>query len=145
MKEESLRNWRFKRSLTRELQEKEAAFLAGVIEARGMLSIHKNENGYLWPYLAITSYDRAFLENTKNLIGNGSVLQQKKTSSKICWRLTINDTEGIIQLLGQVIPYLKLLKGRAKILFNFCARRLESPSFTTEDWEAHRMLSKRGD
>lgn len=128
----------FKDSLTRKLLEREATFLADIIEARSILSIHKDQNGNLMPFLAIDSSDKVFLECTKNLVNNGSVLA--KSDRRTYWRFVINDYKGVMDLLGQVIPHLRVKQERGKILFNFCARRFSHPSYSKQDWADYEKL-----
>ncbi len=87
-------------------------YLAGYFDAKGSIYDAWTGRGKGWKHrLRITSYDRAFLEHMRSLIGQGAISEESKTKGKY-YRLEISGESNVYDLLGKLLPYLKAKRGQ---------------------------------
>ncbi|WP_027964307.1 LAGLIDADG family homing endonuclease [Halalkalibacillus halophilus] len=105
------------------MKELEAAYLAGIIDGEGTITLtkwHKNEHRK--PIISIASTDIELLEYLKELT-NGKIYQKKNYNPSIhktSFFITIKNKNDVFYVLKSTVQYLRVpsKKARAKLILN---------------------------
>lgn len=99
---------------TRTLAKNEAAYIAGIIDGEGTISLsrrHRNDNRQL--VISIASTERELLEYIQQVIGAGRITKKRVVSTKHTPSITyVIDNRQALSLLKQVAPYLRTYKAK---------------------------------
>ena len=106
---------------TRKLSKTEAAYIAGLIDGEGSISLtrrHKNENRQL--EISISNNDLNLLHYVRNASGTGRIVKKKTYSKKHSPGASyIISNRQALDLLQQISPYLLTYKAlRAKLVLD---------------------------
>jgi hypothetical protein len=109
----------------RQLTAVEAAYIAGIIDGEGTISLsrrHKNEHRQL--VISISSTEAELLEYIKATAGAGRITKKKTYRSAHAPGITYAiDNRQALALLEQIAPYLKTCKARrAELVLNHYLR-----------------------
>jgi len=111
----------------------EIAYLAGVIDGEGSITINKASKGLLRPRIDICSTSKEFLEYLlgimrKHGIDTGYFLQERKVpkNHKRAYHLIWDTQKNVLKILEKIYPYLFLKRRQAKIVIDFCKSRLSN-------------------
>ncbi|UCZ52613.1 LAGLIDADG family homing endonuclease [Bacillus shivajii] len=105
------------------MKELEAAYLAGIIDGEGSITLTRNHTGERRrPLISIASTDIELLEYIKSIAG-GSISSKKNdspNSHKDSYTLTIKKKAEVFALLISINPYLRISskKQRAEFILN---------------------------
>ena len=146
--------------MSKELKETEKAYIAGILDGEGCVSIAKSNRSYLnYPYyqlrVIIAMSDKNVIDLlTKKLGGYQQSIKMKNINHKISyrWQLTCDDAENFLRLIEK---YLIVKKMHCKAAFNFrktkkgrsnSGRALKKEIFDlrTRHFEEMKKLNKRG-
>ena len=106
---------------TAKLSESEAAYLAGLIDADGTITLcrkHKNENRQL--AVSISNTDRQLLEFVRNSVSSGNITSKRTTKSNHTpsYTYAVYNRQAF-SLLEQITKYLKTYKlKRARLILD---------------------------
>ena len=136
----------YKQGLSRKIEKKEIlplteaqkAYLAGIIDGEGSLTIVKNKSGKLWPILSITQKNPQLLYWIKNTIGHGYICRRKRD----IYHFYLRRQSLIKDLLGLIKPYLILKRKQAEILIQFCENRLKNRYYTKQDFDLEKKIKE---
>jgi len=123
----------------------ECAYLAGVIDGEGCLSIvkHNNKTSRGWRYepcLSVSNTDKRLLDWIKNetKVGNVYPKEYKNRKNKLCWVWQTYKIEDITDVLDSTIEYLLVKFQVALLLGEFCLAQ----SLRLSKWK--RQRDKKG-
>ena len=99
---------------TRILSKEEAAYIAGVIDGEGTISLsrrHRNDNRQL--VVSIANTEHALLDYIRQTVGAGRITKKRTVSSRHSPSVTyVIDNRQALSLLEQVAPYLRTYKSK---------------------------------
>ncbi len=101
------------------MKDTEIAYLAGLIDGDGTISIHLDRGGHK-PVVSISNTNREVLEWCKNLVGKGSISNKKRykenhtPSFNLVW---VYDTA--LDIAKKCYPYLIIKKERAECILRW--------------------------
>ena len=99
---------------TRILSKEEAAYIAGVIDGEGTISLsrrHRNDNRQL--VVGIANTEHALLDYIRQTVGAGRITKKRTVSSLHSPSVTyVIDNRQAFSLLEQISPYLRTYKAR---------------------------------
>jgi len=111
----------------------ELAYLAGVIDGEGSITINKGSRGLLRPRIDICSTSKEFLEYLlsimrKHGIDTGYFMQERNVpkNHKRAYHLIWDTQKNVVKILDKIFPYLYLKRRQAEIVIAFCKSRLEN-------------------
>lgn len=111
-----------------ELTEVEKAYLAGLLDADGSISLFKykiNQNEKISSRVSvavsITSANKEFTEEINKMVGGVA-----KRRSDVHYETVIAKQIDILTFLQNLLPYLRLKKKQAQIMINYCKDRIET-------------------
>lgn len=136
----------------RELKIEEKAYLAGIIDGEGCITISKATSGKyvsFRPLVEITNTNFEALKQIGQILGVKCTFFELKGKNgrKDYHRVVLYKTKQILSLLSQIIPYLLIKKRQAELVANFCIRRLDLQKFSSTDEDIIgeiRKLNKKG-
>jgi len=102
------------------------AYIAGIIDGEGTLSIHKTPTGYS-PVIQIVNTNKELIEFIRKYLGGASFCEIKhkhRKREKNCYYLKIRKTKKVLELCKLFLPYLIVKREQAKILIEFCRAKL---------------------
>lgn len=149
---------RTRMSKVRMLTDVEAAYLAGVLDCDGTISVFVQPSG-ICPYIAISSARhgkaKQFVEHFLKIIGAGNVRLSARAHGtwNETWQYRLTGLRNVYAVLKQVAPFLVLKKEQAQLLISYCESRLSKTGGpTTKKYTDHekklieriRLLNKRG-
>ena len=109
------------------LSEVEKAYLSGLLDGDGSISLHKCNkygkhgiNPRISFAVSITSANKEFTEQINKMIG-GVV----KRRSNVHYETTVQRQVDVLYLLKNLLPYLRLKKKNAYIMIEYCEDRLK--------------------
>ena len=110
---------------TKKLAQTDAAYIAGIIDGEGTLSLsrkHKSDNRQL--VISISNTERQLLEYVLGVVGTGKLTNKKTYKDKHTPSFTYSVTNRqALDLLKQITPYLKTYKvNRAKLVLSHYIR-----------------------
>lgn len=151
-------NWRVnveRLKRIREMTELEAAYLAGIIDGEGKLTlVHRRRNeerGWenIEPHLSISNTDPNLMQYLSQLLGVPFHAAREKRNRK--WKqsliISISAFAELEALLSRIISYLIVKRRRAEIMLALVRRRLARMPYTDEDRQMvreFRQLNRRG-
>ncbi|ARK32008.1 LAGLIDADG family homing endonuclease [Halalkalibacter krulwichiae] len=102
----------------------EAAYLAGIIDGEGTITLTKmNKTGNRRPIISIASTDKELLDYIQNLIGGYITTKKnyKPGTHKDSYVLTIKKKQAVFFLLEATLPFLRITpkKERAELILQF--------------------------
>ena len=149
--------------------EIDKAWLAGFIDGEGYIGItfqRKKEtqssaaSPRYHPYLIIANTNKDVLKIIKGMINDGKIyiLNKGRGNNKLSYQYKLTKMDQLLEILGYVLPHLRIKDEQCIILINFIKRRNNIKpitgrgyrgvtSFTHEDEAIYRKLlslSKRG-
>lgn len=93
----------------------EAAYLAGIIDGEGSITLTKMHKGeHRRPCLTIPSTDLELLDYLQTLIG-GVIIDKK--NYKDSYTLIIKKKSNVFSILEQIYPYLRIMKKKKRALW----------------------------
>jgi hypothetical protein len=103
----------------RTLSAVEAAYVAGVIDGEGTVTLvrmHRGENRR--PVVSISNTERPLLEHIQGVVGTGRITNKRTTAAHHTPSFAyVLSSRGAIALLEQIVPYLRTYKAqRARML-----------------------------
>ena len=106
---------------TQKLAQTDAAYIAGIIDGEGTLSLsrkHKSDNRQL--VISISNTERQLLDYILNVVGTGKLTNKKTYKDKHTPSFTYSVTNRqALDLLKQITPYLKTYKvNRARLVLS---------------------------
>lgn len=137
------------------MQETEAAYVAGIIDGEGSLTLaHRKRNeerGWesIEPNVRISNTNLALMEYLSALLGARSyvALGRPKSHWKPQYTISISAFAEIAALLERIMPYLVIKHRRAEIMLHLVRRRLSQEPYTDEDrrlLQAFKQENQRG-
>lgn len=130
----------------------DAAYLAGIIDGEGCISIYKR-NGYYVPSISISNTNETLIVHIKKILDQNNIgycveFQHRKErgNRKPAWLIRIESRPRVISLLNFVFPYLVGKLSQAKLVYEFCQTdgRKEEYINIEETITDIRSLNKRG-
>lgn len=132
-------------------------YLAGFMDGEGCIGLYKHKdnrtkNGFtISALVSIGNTDKSLLNEIQKL-SNGVVVdhKHKNNNAKMLYNLQIQNHQDIISFLELIYPYLILKKEQAKLMIDFCKKRVKSQGKTYTQSEINivdkfRELNKRGE
>lgn len=104
-----------------DLSPTEAAYLAGIIDGEGSISMDFRRNTYR---LSIGNTDKALLNWIYDRLGGAIRLKEKKEGRKPMYYWVCNQMYIVFSILSAVEPYLIVKKGKAKEAFDSLWQRI---------------------
>lgn len=108
------------------LDKVQRAYMAGIIDGEGSLSIHKQPSntcraGYRFRVsVCMTNTDYKLVMRMKNWFGGTVYLQkQRHENRKPIWRWNLNSVHQCLYFLKQIEPYLFVKKKQARLCLDF--------------------------
>lgn len=109
-------------------------YIAGFVDGEGHISVVRriktNRKSYNYaPVIMITNTDKEVLRLIKAELGGRFVENISITSytnRDTIYRIIINKSELIVEVLDRLIPYLIIKKEQAKLVRDFCKSRIEN-------------------
>ncbi len=103
---------------TKKMKLKDKAWLAGFFDGEGSISIWIDKRGYGRWTLSISNTHLTSLKFCKSITGVGSIAEKfykrRKKNWSRQWMWQIKSQLNIISILKQMLPFLKVKKGRTK-------------------------------
>lgn len=144
----------FAESRCKTLSDAEAAYIAGFIDGEGTISLNrlfkKHPHPTFYPLVRIDNVNKEVLTWINERIGGRlHHIIEKRINHQNKWRLDTARTLEITELLKQLIPFLKVKRKHAEVLFEFCELRLNTAyrnrtSTEFESFEKLREFNRRG-
>jgi hypothetical protein len=116
------------------LTEKQAAYLAGLIDGEGTITIafrygdgKKHVTPNMFPLILISNTNKALIDYARNLV-QGSTLKQGNGISrnrKLVYQIQIAKLLDVENLLTQLLPYLIAKRRQAELALEYCHVRKE--------------------
>jgi len=138
---------------TGELDEVKKAYLAGLFDGEGSISIRKyRERGHLNIMVSVTNTDPDAIMSFSRL-AEGRMVKEDRTKRgwKPVFRFIVSTYDSIVKFLEALLPYLKIKKRQAERMLTYCKSRLSHRNkrsiYTREELrvvEGLRNLNKRG-
>ncbi len=107
------------------LLQHEAAYIAGIMDGEGCISIHRKKNvrgtsPTFALFVNVTNTERKLLEWIQAKVGAGVITPKPKSNSnwKLCHQLVFR-TEEIESFLKAVLPYMIVRETQAKLMLEF--------------------------
>ena len=102
------------------LKDWEAAYLAGIIDGEGSITLtrmHKNE--YRRPCISISSSDPELIQYLKSLIGGNISIKKnyKPSKHKDSYTLSVKNKEKVLYILEMISPLLRVDKKKNRALW----------------------------
>lgn len=137
------------------LQIEHAAYLAGVIDCDGTISLQitRNRNGSysIRAYIGFYNTDKKMIIWIKDLLDQhvmtGLSIKEATRKRKAVYRLSVYSMSGVSRILGAVSPYLVQKTQQANIVLFYCENHQFYTSATAEELDLVkqiRKLNKRG-
>jgi len=111
----------------KEVSECKLAYIAGLIDGEGYITLYYTKQGYFAPSVNVcmTSFECiSFLQNTTNM-GTISRRKLREMHNKQQYVWVVAKRFDIYLLLKALCPYLILKKGHAELLLEFVERRIK--------------------
>jgi hypothetical protein len=130
----------------REMSATDAAYLAGIIDGEGHISIYGGYGGAdphrYRAHLGVANTSMSLLEWCKSATGVGGIAVQRKVSEtrKAVWQWMVV-SEGAASVLVQVLPYLVIKADRAKLVVEFQSR-LRQPALKADRAWQHDVVAR---
>lgn len=105
-------------------KKEDLAYIAGVIDSDGCISIGRNAKRYK-PIVQITQVQPEAI-NFVNKIFGGSYKIEKRLSHKDIYKWRIQSRKNLGIFLEAIIPFLKIKREQAKIVIEYCNIRSKS-------------------
>lgn len=112
----------------RTLSVADAAYIAGLVDGEGTLSVWRehrraNKSGFRYvPTFTISQADQQFLEDIREIVGNGRVYladaRKKNPQHKPCYNL-IFKAHQTRWVLPQLLPYLRVKRRQAELVLRY--------------------------
>jgi hypothetical protein len=133
------------------MSEENAQYLAGFFDAEGNITLGKT-SGRLHLYIAFVSTNKAIIDFIKNTIGINnkiSIIDHKKLSEKIAYRITITSFENCHSFGIKIFPFLIVKRERMQTVIDYIEMRIskgKSPYGEEENifYERMKLLNHRG-
>ena len=107
------------------LKIEEIAYIAGLLDGEGCISINKGRDQSGAKYRLVVccaNTDRAVLEFLYRMLGGRIyVISKSKWSRRTCWMWTTSSQQAG-EILHILLPYLRIKKRQAKLAIKFCKR-----------------------
>lgn len=102
-------------------READLAYLAGLIDGEGCISIkHNKGNDNFFPWVAVGMTQLEGVELLARVFG-GKIREDRTSNRKsIMYRWEKNKREDVVCLLQSILPYLRVKKALAIIVLSFC-------------------------
>jgi len=130
----------------------EAAYLAGLIDGEGTVSItkqkqYKRKLFALRPWLIVSNTNAPLILFLKRNYGGSIHRQKQRGNSKPELRWQVLEQKEIKNILVRVFPYLRIKKVRAKLLLRFLISREKRKPYSKRElaiFEKIKYLNRRG-
>jgi hypothetical protein len=99
------------------LSEAQKAYIAGIIDGEGSITIYANTGNYCYFEVTVTNTNIKLINWLKETTGLGKISKDKrhsKLSKKECYKWRVRRKEENLQLLKQIAPYLICKKEKAE-------------------------------
>ncbi len=112
----------------------ELAYLAGFLDAKARFTAHiarykKRSYDQIEALTIVYGNNRNTLSMLQQAFGGTiSVADRREIGGKLVYRWQIKDKTDIVSMIKQVLPYMKIKKGRAALLMRYCSSRLKKIS-----------------
>jgi len=102
------------------MKETDWAYLAGLIDGDGTISIrHVHKNKYC-PYVSIANTNRAALERCRDMMGSGSITTKRARKKNHLESYAVNWVYDVaLKIVEKCLPYLIIKKDRAQALLDW--------------------------
>lgn len=127
---------KYRKGPVRTMTHDECVYLAGLFDGEGtfMINAHafKGQHKYSAKVRLALSHKPA-VEWVAKAIGVNVAphgLGRNNTKSRPMFRVAVENVEGIISLINQILPFLIVKREPAEVLLAFCRARLQSGYFT---------------
>lgn len=127
------------------------AYIAGIIDGEGTVTIiHLKGNyihsrtGKLEPRIGIYNTNEELMRKLHTVLGGMFRTIKSRGHWQVQYYLKIRNTQTIINILEKVSPYLIVKKEQARILMEFCRRRIEEnrAPYTDIDFGLHSEIMR---
>lgn len=151
-------NWRINLERLQKIKgmtELEAAYLAGIIDGDGSLTLtHRKRNAVrgwenIEPHMNISNTSQSLMSHLSQMLGAPFYIVKDRRSRN--WKqhfiISISAFVELDALLTRIIPYLIVKRRRAEIMLELVKRRLSKKPYTEEDRKLlreFRRLNRRG-
>ena len=106
------------------------SYVSGLMDSDGSFSIKRETKNICksFKYLPIISLSMTDIEGLNHITkhcpyGNIKLIKSKNTRSGLCYRFSIHSHEESALFIESCLPYLRIKKERAKILYKFCKNK----------------------
>jgi len=109
---------RVKFSINQNLSESEWAYIAGILDGEGEISIQGNS-----PYIKIHNTNSELMDWLTRKLGISKTYvknRQRKKSHKICYSFIFSGVKRVTTFLEKVMPYLIVKRKKAEEVYKFC-------------------------
>jgi len=121
------------------LSPSDAAYLAGIIDGEGSISLLKivrNNKTFISPVITITNTDKKLVDWVVSVYPNGVWrVRQRDATHKLVNEWALNKISDVAHLLSQLLPYLTIKKDKAKIVLEFCEYRKNKRPYSDKEAE----------
>lgn len=118
------------------MKETDLAYLAGLLDGEGHFGLRKSQTGFA-VIIQVQMTDEAVLTWARNTFGGNLELNREATEKhERVIRWTVGGKEKVKPLLLALLPYLKVKKANAEVLYSFCKRFGRILRWETEGIEA---------
>jgi hypothetical protein len=126
----------------------DAAWLAGILDGEGCVSLNSANHGHLrayFPRVSVTNTDLRMIEKIQEITGIGGVYYRPASGNwRERWHWDVQNIEDIMGLLLAVRPYLITKGDRADLLLTLPFGYERCPEKRREIYLALRKLNRRG-
>lgn len=116
------------------MKETDKAYLAGIIDGEGTISINREGNAYM-PVLSVSSNNVDVLHFIKSLVNGGSLCKKRKYkechNQSYVYKLVYDKA---LKLVEEVMPYLIIKKEHAKLLMSYKQSTVRNGRYSEDVW-----------
>lgn len=131
--------------------ETEAAWLAGIIDGEGCISLFRRSTYYV-PAVKISNTNEKLINKCKQILDDADIQycvrysdRGERKNAKPAWELTLESRPRVIAVLNLVLPYLVAKTEQAELVLDWCSEGKRSPEATKADYiDNIRVLNQRG-
>ena len=131
--------------------ETDKAWLAGIIDGEGCISIHSRANHFV-PIVKIANTNDLLINHCKLILDGAGIDycvtfndRGDRKNAKPSWELSLESRPRVISVLNMVHPYLVSKKAQADLVLKWCGKSKRAKSDTETNFIPNiRFLNHRG-
>lgn len=131
--------------------ETDKAWLAGIIDGEGCISIFARANFFV-PSVKIANTNELLINNCKRILEIGGIEycvrfndRGNRKNAKPSWELSLESRPRVIAVLNMVYPYLVSKKAQADLILDWCGKKKRAKNDTETNFIPNiRLLNHRG-